>query len=343
MAIHAWISWRSSSLIAWLGIAYLSVVIAMTSKEDACSLPIILVIIDYFLLTKSKFREKLINFAPLFVWLIVWIILDIAAYRHVSEHSPEANIHEQHIGITVPYIFAIIHKTFLLGIFKGLDYPSEVVGDLGLLVGVSVMLFYFRYQKPVLITVACFLLTAIPIPLMTGNHSSSERFNFLPLCWSSTIWSMIISTLISDSRQINRLIGLVALSNCELCHLSDIDFSTDLLLYVQPTIIGICVIASVIDKRFRFYWIGLSILTLVNTILNISGITTNDPVVIWVIFATCLIASFSIKSLRIAILVALSILSPLSSFAAMVMFCVINALTHLRITDGDSETMNLEV
>jgi hypothetical protein len=27
----------------------------------------------------------------------------------------------------------------------------------------------------------------------------------------------------------------------------------------------------------------------------------------------------------------------------MVMFCVINALTHLRITDGDSETMNLEV
>lgn len=135
-SIIAWISWREHGSIGYYTVAILCGALAMATKEDAYTLPVIIVLLNTYLL-KARVRETAWASSPLFACLLLLV------YLHIGASASRTPIH-QDIVMNAVNTAAFLCSGILAGIAR---FPYTEVGNTGAIYALPFAALLFAMRK----------------------------------------------------------------------------------------------------------------------------------------------------------------------------------------------------
>lgn len=193
-ALRLWIHYLETGRTITALFAYVTLIAALGTKENAVVMPILFFLADRWLVRKSASRwHLLVRYAPLGFVLLIYVVLqfDVALHSAYTRHSGYG------IG---NHVLPVLFQYLLL-----LAFPWEVrspiiylwlVGVLGILAGLV-----FRQKWPVLFIAVCALLTLMPVMLFRGVLT---RYLYLPVMASAVMFALLIEWGIRTLTQFKR-------------------------------------------------------------------------------------------------------------------------------------------
>lgn len=167
LAVHGLMSFREKRASGYL-LMLVSFALALMSKEDALSLPLVLLLLDLTLYREVKLKDRVISYLPFLVIGAGYLLLDYIAYVNAYEEQ-FAFVPTHRLGIYLLFW----HRAFIL--FVGNSRMAETV----LLATVAVAI--SKQDRMVRTAGGWFFLACLPVPLASGMHAlSGSRFCYLP-------------------------------------------------------------------------------------------------------------------------------------------------------------------
>jgi hypothetical protein len=170
--IHCWISYRATSRRRFYGLALGAFALAVCSKEDAATLPLALLAVDWFINEKRGHWTKYVRqYAPFAGFFLLYVILEIIAYRNYGAFGGS--------GLGGPlqsrrYNLALLFfNTAQLGL-----WPQNSLWIAGAFAALIVWCYF--HDKTALALWLWTLATALPTTLTAGPHALAARFFYLP-------------------------------------------------------------------------------------------------------------------------------------------------------------------
>lgn len=214
-ALLAWLGWRESGKRYLYALALAATILAMCSKEDAASLPAILIVFDLYLSWRSGARrltvDAILPWLPLCAWTIGFLALDLAAYRHLNAVSHDSRVTGIYHGIHLSNLMmlgSLAYRSIVSGPFGNLAPVN--VGYVVLFAAFMAALLAGARQFPLAWCLAAMaFLACLPVPLATGAHAMSGRFFYLPSLYGSLFAGVLIDYLLRSDRPIQMQLGAV--------------------------------------------------------------------------------------------------------------------------------------
>lgn len=181
--IHGLISFRERNSHGSYLLTLVSFPLALMSKEDALSLPLVLIFFDVLLYREIKLKDRLVSYVPFVVVGLGYLLLEYIAYINAYEKQFPLIPH-----FRLRFYIRFWHNAFfrLFGGGNALLLQTIIV----LMVGIDV---WRRRRNHILRAMGgWFFLACAPVPLATGMHGIvGDRFYYLPamaassllLCW----------------------------------------------------------------------------------------------------------------------------------------------------------------
>jgi hypothetical protein len=218
-ALLAWMHWRRRGTVVWGGISGLCMAVAMCSKEDVAALPIILAVLDWGQESPRPIRSRLARFTWLTVWACLWLTLDLEAYRHVSQHMAVTRLWRPEFTVRLALAGSFCFRTLvlsLIGTRSFVDMPAWVMAlGAALMVGWRV-----RHDRALSAVAISAVLAALPIPIASGPHVSSDRFAFYPQAWAAVLGAVLITRALKSVSRVTFMTGIAVGCQCLWSHLS---------------------------------------------------------------------------------------------------------------------------
>jgi hypothetical protein len=260
LTLHYWMTFRERSHTGYFVLALLTMAAAMCSKEDAATLPLIAGVFDLYLHQRFRLPMRPIRllaaWTPVIVWTILYGVLDITAYRIVSAERTSAHLWQGISVETLRILGSFGARTLLFSVF---GQPASQPFNPGvLLVGVFALIVVRARKNPLILCgTAMALLAILPVPLASGGHALSERFNYLPNLYAVLLATQAIATARDREAPVVRALGSALLIDVLLTKLPipSIDPFTDWIL-----LISLSVAAGVVWWKWRMSPHGTGIL-----------------------------------------------------------------------------------
>ena len=227
-----------SSLLFYLGYAsdpelpkrklifcFIFFLLALLSKPMAISLPLVLLVLDFWplnrlaLKTKDIFLEKAVFFIPLFIAGILALFSqsEVGATPTLQKLSVDFRVMNAFHAIVfyfqkllLPFHFSAIYPILI----KNSAYSIENLLALLLVLLISILVFYFRKPYPGLIAGWCYyLITVAPVLgiVQVGAQAAADRYAYLPTLSLIMLFSSALAVFLSNLKPVFAIFA-VALS-----------------------------------------------------------------------------------------------------------------------------------
>lgn len=213
-AYHAWLSWRQTgrSLFYWLALAF--VILAMCSKEDVVTLPLGLFLFDWYLRRKGNIKmtpiRLILLWLPLVLWSVLYLFLDVAAYRHLNAithyASPAINLWHGINTRTIDTACAVANWSLVLDQF-GDPFPKSL-SELALFPALFGFLIWRSRRTPLaLFATLIALVGALPMPIVLGGIAIGSRFRYIPNLYGAILAGLLLYTALRSRDFLVRSVG----------------------------------------------------------------------------------------------------------------------------------------
>jgi hypothetical protein len=212
VTLYSWLIWRETGRRAFLSVALLTMAMALCSKEDAASLPLIVIVFDWYLIKRLGITRTFRSIATIWVRILllmaVYAALDLTAYHYTNVYSHQHLTNLWH-GLDLQKLQLTLSfgaRTMYLNQFGGLG--EAPVGLLWVFLPATAYLLYRARRIPLLFNGA--LITVIgflPSPLSSGVHSLSQRFAYVPNLYGAILAGLILFYAFMSESRLVKLTG----------------------------------------------------------------------------------------------------------------------------------------
>ena len=174
LCLHFWLSFLRHGERRFYGAALVAFCLALISKEDAATLPLALLILDFAFGAPRAFGRRVREYAPFFVAFVLFAVLDIVAYKHYQVPQVFGNV-----GLGGPVRLARYRLALMFLNRVLLDHWSS--DTLWMMAGIAAIgVWAWRCDRAAAFFWGWLCVAALPAPLMSGPHALAARFYYLP-------------------------------------------------------------------------------------------------------------------------------------------------------------------
>jgi hypothetical protein len=205
-----WLRWRETSRRTWQVASLAQVVLAMISKEDAITLPAIIVTLD-LAVHGWRGRRTVWDYLPLAAWFAAYAWIETVAYQHCTyfKFVPNAGADNNvHVVVWFEQARALWYLFGVPLVATGSYFNAGVA----LAVGAGTILLRLRRHKLLLAMFAALLLAALPNPVLVGAHANTSRFYYLPELYASLFWVTIIARGLASHKTSTRAAAIALIT-----------------------------------------------------------------------------------------------------------------------------------
>ena len=214
ITLHLWLTWREGGRRRYAILAMLTMCLALCSKEDAASLPFILIVLDWYLIKRNGTQKPLPLLWPTGAVIValagLYGILDLTAYHHVNSLTHNSTTNLWH-GFNNHQLRIAAGRGAQTLVFNHFGYPANVILDpyLCFILPISYLFIRARRIRLVLVWAVIALLAFLPCPVASGQHAQSSRFAYVPNLYGSILASLILYYALTSKR---RLVNITAIT-----------------------------------------------------------------------------------------------------------------------------------
>jgi len=278
LTLDFWMTYRERGKIGYLGLALFSMAAAMCSKEDAATLPLIVCVFDLYLHRRFGLPIRLMRlaaaWAPVVAWTVIYAVLDVTAYRIVSAERTSAHLWHGIDTDTLRILCSFGVRSLLYSVYG--QPASQPFDPSLLLIGVFTLIAARARKNPLILAGAAMALLAIlPVPLASGGHALSERFNYLPNLYAVLLATLAIATARASAEPVVQALGAALLIDVLLAKLQ-IPTIDPFIGWILLLCLGAA--AAVVwwkwprCRRVAFLVGGMSVLSVVHDLTNMNDI-----------------------------------------------------------------------
>lgn len=213
ITLHLWLSWRNGGRRFLMPIALLTMAIALCSKEDAATLPLILIAFDWYLVGRQGSRPRLRELAPAWTVLLgimaIYGMLDVIAYHYVNLATHYGTTHLWHgMGLSKWNLTATfgLRTVFFHQFGSTLDSSLNPIIILFLLM--SFLLIRSRNQPLLACAAVIAFLGFLPVPIASGVHAASSRFDYLPNLYGAILAGLLLDRALGSKSLMLKSLGI---------------------------------------------------------------------------------------------------------------------------------------
>ena len=196
LALRLWVNYLTHARARWYALTFIATIGALFSKEVAATLPIVLFLMDRWLIRgQTTWRALIVRYAPFVVLLAIYGALE---WRVLTR-----GLFTAHLGYGVgTHIFdALWHHAATLAFPWGLPAPLNFVW-LGIVI--LALLWAMWRERRLTFLVAATLFTLAPILPFQFNMASAPRYLYLPLMGSLVGVGLLADQVIAVTRAPHR-------------------------------------------------------------------------------------------------------------------------------------------
>lgn len=317
--------------------AWVFIVLAMLSKEDAAVLLLMLWVFNFALAYRNGKKptvKKLFGVflpAALIIPLFAWC--ELVALRSSQFDTDRGAVGLGHTAIDWVRVCSFSLRGVWTQMFGDPIASAQINPILYLivLVGVLTMVLWKKHKLELgLLFVA--LVASMALPIASGAHSLASRFLYTPALWGMIAGVVLLNTAMHSTKQIVRFIGFAVILQIVIKHLS-LPSSDEFVVWLLLGVIAIvCAIFALTFSMLRRELIYIGVLSVVMLIvkLNTDLLATFDKYVllaVTVIGTLILLKKFNAQSLLQSAVVTLLIWSNVVTGVLFLVFSWINLPT----------------
>jgi hypothetical protein len=267
LTLHLWLTWRDSGHRRLFPLFLLTMMIAMCSKEDAATLPLIIIVFDWYLLGRGDARPKLRTLMPTWAAVMgvmaVYGVLDIMAYHYVNV-ATHGGVSKLWNGFGMSGLRLTLSFGMRTLLYNQFGRPILVPVTSTILFPALIACLLFRARKTPLVFYGTLIaiLGFLPAPVASGVHSASERFAYLPDLYGALLAGFIIYKALAAKSLMVKSMGVLLVITATTYRLPNLnvypEFFIQLMLFIflpficyviwrsNPKMLAFCLFASLL-------------------------------------------------------------------------------------------------
>jgi hypothetical protein len=206
-----WSLFREHSSRKYFAGALACFVLALCSKEDAMSLPLILLALDWFLAPQSTFRARVRLLWPFALVYAIYLACAWVGYSTYVQIQPWARLLDTRSTGSRPEVLqSFLSRLFTNPVPMSRDWFWLPLGLTCVWAGWE----WRRGQRWPLFGLLWLILAALPVPLASGNHVYAPRFFYTPMLGLATVCASMCLSLWQQpvTRPLSIALGLTFLA-----------------------------------------------------------------------------------------------------------------------------------